>query len=91
MSDGVVDLLELVEIYHEQCQRLVTSHRGANRVIDPVGEQKPVGEVGERVVQRLVFERLGVRLPLRDIPYATNLDLSRTQLQMAHGQFDRER
>ena len=37
------------------------------RVLDAVGEQRAVGELGDRIVERLVGELLLERLPLADV------------------------
>ncbi len=63
MAETVVDHLELVEI-EEQHGDLLRGPVGAvEGVTDPVDEQRPVGQPGERVV-----ERLAVQLPLEGPP-----------------------
>ena len=58
VAEGVVDVLEVVEVDEEHRDPLARSPRACERVLEPLGEQHAVGEVGERVVERLVGEAL---------------------------------
>ncbi len=53
VAADVVDLLEAVEVAEQDR----TAGTGAERLLEPVGEQHPVGQPGEGVVQRLVAHR----------------------------------
>ena len=60
MAEGVVDLLEAVEIHHQDRAAILGPASGAKGLIDPVAKQGAVGEPGERVVQRLVLVELSL-------------------------------
>ena len=62
MAEAVVDHLEPVEV-EEQHRHVVAPFAGPGP-LEPVGEQHPVGQPGEGVVQGLVGQRLlGLPLP----------------------------
>ena len=67
MSEGVVDPLEAVEVEVEHGERSAPAGRLLQRVVQAVGEQRPVGEVGERVVERLMRELVLELLALGDV------------------------
>ena len=52
---GVVDLLEAVEVDEQDGELRVA---GGERLFDRCAEECPVGEVGERVVERLVLDHV---------------------------------
>ena len=58
VAEGVVDLLELVEVHHEQGHRLAAPGGLAQRLAEPVLEQGPVGQAGQPVVEGLAAQRL---------------------------------
>ena len=67
VAEGVVDVLELVEVDHQEPDRgprPVGLDEGAGQ---PLVQQGPVREPGQRVVGRLVAERLGGAGPLGDV------------------------
>ena len=67
VAEAVVDLLEPVEV-DEQHREHVPGPRGAGqRLVEPVAEQRAVGEVGEAVVERLPRELLLEPNPLGDV------------------------
>ena len=68
VPEAVVDRLEVVEIQEEDRQREVAQPAGPiERVLDPIGEERPVGEPGQRIVQRLVAELCLELLSGRDV------------------------
>jgi hypothetical protein len=70
VAEGVVDLLEAVEVDQQHGQQRVRPER-ADRVADPLVEQRPVGEPGEAVVQRPVLALGG--LPAQVVDQAAAL------------------
>ena len=61
-AERVVDRLEVVEVDEQHRDRLAGAAAPQQRVVDAIAEQRPVGEVGEQVVERLVrqlFLQLG--------------------------------
>ena len=64
VPEGVVDRLEPVQVEQEDGEALRVPLPGAQRVLDPLVEQRPVRQAGEAVVERLLDE-LGLQgLPL---------------------------
>ena len=63
MTEPVVDLLEVVEVDEDQHERAL-----ADRLVEPMGEQQPVGQPGQRIVVHLMGEAV-LRLvePLRQL------------------------
>ena len=61
VAERVVDLLEAIEVHHQR-PRAACRRRSAwrDRLLDPVAEEHPVRQAGERVVQRLVLVQLGL-------------------------------
>ena len=62
VPEGVVDHFEVVQIDEDQGRKTVGVADGAKPVGDLVLQQRPVGEPGERVVERLELEPIG-KLP----------------------------
>ena len=63
MSEGVVHVLEVIEI-EEQRRHDLTALRARHRQLQPLVEQDTIGQVSQRVVLRHVRD-LGVGAPLR--------------------------
>ncbi|HET8977689.1 MAG TPA: hypothetical protein VFN87_05985 [Solirubrobacteraceae bacterium] len=60
MTERVVDLLETVEVHERHGQLGAAALGVADRLGDALAEQHPVGQPGERIVQRLVLVELGL-------------------------------
>ena len=58
VAGAVVDLLEAVEVDVEDTDRPLRAGGRGQGVVDPVVEQGPVGQAGERVVEALVQQRV---------------------------------
>ena len=56
MAERVVDGLELIEIEMMDRDRFLAVNPAAQRLFEPLVQQHPVGEVGQRVVVRHVFD-----------------------------------
>src|SRR4051794_15053924 len=74
VAEGVVDLLEAVEIHEEHRDPAAVAPRRQQRALDPVGEERAIRKAGQRVVERLVLGARGVEtqlllgpLALRDV------------------------
>ena len=67
---AVVDALEVVEVEEQDGHGLAGACRPGEGVLDAVAEQRLVGEVGERVVERLVGELALEALLLGDVAEA---------------------
>ena len=67
VSEAVVDRLEVVEVDEDHAHRRLLARRPGERVLDAVGEQRPVGEAGDGIVERLVGELVLEELALADV------------------------
>ena len=67
VAEAVVDGLEVVEVDEDDRQPVVLAPRAGDGVAHALAEQRAVGEVGHRVVERLVGELLLERLALADV------------------------
>ena len=66
VAEAVVDVLEVVEVDEDHGHRARPAAGAPQRVLEALGEEQPVREVGERVVERLVGETLLEDLALVD-------------------------
>ena len=55
VAGAVVDGLEVVEVHEEDGDRAAAAVGAGQRVVEPVGEQRAVGQAGERVVEGVVL------------------------------------
>ena len=67
VPEGVVDLLEFVQVHHQQRQRLVFALADQDGLAQAVEHQGAVGEIRQAVVQRQVLERHFLLLAGRDV------------------------
>ena len=67
VAERVVDRLEVVQVHEQDRHGLAVATLALEGVLDAVLEQGPVGEAGDRVVERLVRELLLERLALGDV------------------------
>src|SRR6266508_3653776 len=67
VSEGVVDGLERVQVQQQHGQQAAVAVQAGQGVLQPVVEQRPVGQVGEWVVQGLVVQLLGQALAFGDV------------------------
>ena len=77
MAQGVVDVLEVVEIDEQRGPDRAVATTTGEQLIDPVDDQRPVGQAGQRIVQRLMAQfavRRATRRRARSRPVArTNI------------------
>ena len=60
MPERVVDLLELIEVQHQDGDAAVPCSRGANSIVQALPEEHAVGQIRERIVRGQVSDaRLG--------------------------------
>ena len=70
MAQGVVDVLEVVEVEEEQGHRGMVSSGAGQHLVDAVENQGAVGKTGERVMKRLMLELIGAFVHHRQGPRA---------------------
>ncbi len=64
VAERVVDHLEVVEVDQQQRHSAAAALVAGHRVLDPVAEQRPVGQAGQRVLERLAGQLALERLLL---------------------------
>jgi hypothetical protein len=87
VAEAVVDHLEIVQVDEEHGQAAAVAARPGQGVAHAVVEQRPVGQVGEAVVERLVLELggEGVALAERGPEHALGAaELAHGRLVLAH-------
>ena len=67
VTEAVVDRLEIVEVEEDHRECGLLAPRAGQRVPDALVEQRAVGEIGDRIVERLVLELLLEGLALADV------------------------
>ncbi len=67
MTAGVVDELEIVEVEEHHREPATGATGPAERVLEPVEEQRPVRQAGQRIMAGAIGERLGGELALGDV------------------------
>ena len=77
VTQRVVDRLEVVQV-EEEHGRLAARAPADERVLDAIGEQRPVGEPGERIVKRLMPQELLRLAACRDVEQVALQDLLAT-------------
>ena len=90
MTEGVVDVLEAIEIQQQHGHLLARPLRVFDRLLDPVVEQGAIGQPGERVVQRHALELGFLQLAFGDIAQDRDADPFLVDLHAAEGGLDRE-
>ena len=50
MSQGIVDVLEAVQIQEQHCDLLLMALRSGNRLADPIVQEHPIGQTGQEIV-----------------------------------------
>ena len=90
VPERVVDLLEAVEVHHQHGARVAVALGRRQRPLHVLAEQRAVREAGQPVVQRLVLERLGVRLALGDVAHGDQREAAVAVVRLAVLQLHRE-
>ena len=67
VAEAVVDQLEIVEVDERHAARAAVAVGDAQSLLQPIAQQVPVGEPGERIVVRLVLELFLIALDLGDV------------------------
>jgi hypothetical protein len=70
VAEAVVDDLEVVEVEEQHRDVLIVLAGGGKRALQPLLEQRAIGEAGERVVEGLVAQLVLERLALPDVAHA---------------------
>jgi hypothetical protein len=90
VSERVVDVLEAIEVEEQHAEHLLVAARREQCLAQAVTEQASVGQPGERVVQGLVFERVGVSLALGDVAERGDEQVPGADLHRADDELERE-
>ena len=89
MAEGVVDVLEVVQVQEHHRHRALAALRQRERVLHPVAEQVAVGEERQRIMEGELAQLLFQRLALADVAEVERQALDRRVLrQVAADAFD---
>ena len=69
MAECVVDPLEAVQVEHHNAQLAAVAPSRVNRLTEAVEEERAVGQLGQRVMQRAMLERGFETVALREVTY----------------------
>ena len=89
MAEGVVDVLEPIEVHHQQPDQLVVLVRAGQRRAGAVAQQRAVREPGEVVVPRLMLSDARVAARAVDGEQRQRDQRQQQRLLMAHGEHER--
>ena len=67
VAQRVVDVLEVIDVDHDQAEHLAQQLRRADRLLEPVLEQGAVGQVGQGVLEGQGLDRLGLAAAVGDV------------------------
>ena len=67
MAEGVVEGLEIVQVNKQQRTFSAAARTGSQCLLEPIHEKPPVGQAGERVVERQMLDFFFCCLAFRDI------------------------
>ncbi len=84
VSQRVVDLLESVEIQHEERQRRPLPIARQNGLVETVAEKDAVGQAGQEIVERLVLEGRELDHALGHVPQDSD-PVGRPRRVLGHG------
>src|SRR5258708_25770849 len=91
MAERVVDLLELVDIHHQQCNAAPLFPRGDEPGTQMLMQGIPIGETGQRVMLRQIPYSFRFTLANPDIPQDRAVLEPVTSLPSGQTAFQRER
>ena len=58
VTKGVVDFLKQIQVHAHQREQFLRAQRARQRVVEPVVEQGPIRQLGQRIMHCLVFQLL---------------------------------
>ena len=67
MAEAVVDGLEVIQIDEQQGNSVVFAFGTLEPLFDPIAEQHAIGQVGQRIVERLVRELILEAFAVADV------------------------
>src|SRR5450759_4962174 len=67
MAEGVVDVLEIVQVNEQQCTLPAATRGGSQCMLEPIHKKPPVGQASERVVERQILDFCFCRLAFRKV------------------------
>ena len=67
VAERIVDVLEAVEVEEQHRELAAPAMRAGDRLSDAVGQQRAIGQAGQRVVVRHVHDALVGEAPLLDL------------------------
>jgi hypothetical protein len=82
MAEGVVGVLEVVEVHEEGGHRVAVAARPHQHLVGPVEDELAVGQAGQRIVQCPVGQQLLELLPLGDVPDVGHVAADRGSVEL---------
>ena len=79
MAEAVVHTLEPVQVHQQDRTRFHLALARPDRLLQPLLKERSVGQPGQRIVQRLVLQRFGLRLALRYVAKASDHEALRPE------------
>ena len=79
VAEAVVYTLEPVQVHQEDRTRFHLALAGTDGFLEPLLKERSVGQPGQRIVERLVLQRFGLRLPLRHVAKASDHEALRPE------------
>jgi hypothetical protein len=67
VAQGVVDVLEVVDVDHDQAEQLAHDLRGVDGLLELAIEIRPVRQAGQAVLERQVLDGLGLAAAVGDV------------------------
>src|SRR4029077_18948442 len=81
---------ESIEVQEQHSKHLLIASRREERLAQAVAEKAAVGKTGERVVQRLVLERIRLSLAFRDVAQCGDEEVARADLHRSDDKLQRQ-
>src|SRR5450759_2140689 len=73
MAEGVVDVLEIVQVNEQQCTLPAATRGGSQCMLEPIHKKPPVGQASERVVERQILDFCFCRLAFRKVDVCSDI------------------
>src|SRR5260370_1370442 len=90
MAERVVDVLESIEVEEQHAEHPLIATRGEQGLAQAVSEKAAIRETGQRVVECLVFEGVGVCLALGDVAHGGDEQVPWSDMHRADHELERE-
>src|SRR4030081_3771457 len=90
MAECIVDVLEPISVEQEPPEHALVAACGEKGLAQAVAEQAAVGKPRQRVMKRLILERIRVRLALGDVTHRGDEEVARADVHGADHELEWE-